>query len=142
MDDKFAPSWLSFQVTLHSFSQVEWVTLKDHLEYAANRLQIEIEGLHPPLKNKQITFRQLTRLLRWRTYFAALAQTVEVAGHGQPVIMLPRRWVGPGRQHFLEFLRSERYRAEAAAYSITANNLHDWVKQDLEPVLKLGGNAP
>lgn len=137
MTDKITDPLLSFQVTLLGFSQVELVTLADHLTYAANRLQIEIEGLHPQLKNKRITFRQIARLLRWRTYFATLAQAVGVAGHGQPVITLSRRWVGPGRPHFLEFLRGERYRAEAAAYSITANNLHDWVKQDLVRALDI-----
>ena len=113
MTDKITDPLLSFQVPFSASVSLVGVHPSDHLEMPPNRLQVEIEGLHPNPKNRRITFRQLARLLRWRTYFATLARQLGWQATGQPVITLSRRWLGPGRPHFLEFLRSERYRAEA-----------------------------
>ena len=128
------------RVILKPFTAAELVVLTQRLKRAADYLLSEVEQINPysTREIRPITFRQVARMMRWRRYFAELARIVEWAGfmNDPPVIEVTDLPLGEGHERaFLEFLRSEQYRAEMDAFSITANNLQERVEPGQEQAL-------
>lgn len=130
------------RVILKPFTSAELVVLAQRLKRAADYLLSEVEQINPHSTReiRPITFRQVARMMRWRRYFAELARIVEWAGfmNDPPVIEVTDLPLGEGHERaFLEFLRSEQYRAEMDAFSITANNLQERVEPDQQQALEI-----
>jgi hypothetical protein len=130
------------RVILKPFTSAELVLLTQRLKRAANYMLSEVEQINPRLTRevRPITFRQVARMMRWRRYFAELARIVEWAGFigDPPVIEVADLPLGEGNgRAFLEFLRSEQYRAEMDAFSITANDLQERVEPGQEQALEI-----
>lgn len=103
-----------------AFSQAELLLLQQQLIYAAGQQQ---KWCWP---RQRLTFHELARLLHWWACYITLAQIVAAALGGQsgsPVLSAGSNW--------LEFLRCERYRAEAALHHLNDKRLPDEIKQDL-----------
>jgi hypothetical protein len=130
------------QVILKPFTSAELVVLTQRLKRVADYLLSEVEQINPRSMRevRPITFRQVARMMRWRRYFAELARIVERAGfmNDPPVIEVTDLPLGEGNgRAFLEFLRSEQYRADMDAFSITANALQERVEPGQEHALAI-----
>lgn len=130
------------RVILKPFTSAELVVLAQRLKRAADYMLSEVEQINPRSTRevRPITFRQVARMMRWRRYFAELARIVEWAGFidDPPVIEVTDLPVGEGNgRAFLEFLRSEQYRAGMDAFSIAANNLQERVEPGQQQALEI-----
>jgi hypothetical protein len=105
-------------VNLSTFTAPELAILAEHLAYARDRLDQELQSC----RLGQLSFREVCWLICRRNYFRLLTQIVV---QGQPVVFQPALPHGPG---FLTFLHSEASRTRAAIPKLAAvaEILPDW----------------